>query len=83
MTYHLQCQCGKEWTNHTGFAALSNLWDKHSEDMRMKALEDAGCIEAGSGEDGNVVSVDDLLNVGAGLGKHAGYKTWVTTATSK
>ena len=20
VTYHLQCQCGKEWTNHTGFA---------------------------------------------------------------
>lgn len=83
VTYHLQCQCGKEWTNHTGFAALSNLWDKHSEDMHMKALEDAGCIEAGSGEDGNVVSIEDLLNLGVDLGKHAGYKTWVTTGTSK
>lgn len=82
VTYHLQCQCGKEWTNHTGFAALSELWGKHVDEIDKKADEDAGCIEAGSGEDGNVVSIEDLLNIGAGLGKHASYKTWYTTGTS-
>lgn len=83
VTYHLQCQCGKEWTNHTGFAALSNLWDKHSAEMRMKDYEDAGFDSSDSGEAGNVVSIEDILNLGAGNGKHAGYKTWYTTGTSK
>lgn len=83
VTYHLQCQCGKEWTNHTGFAALSNLWDKHSAEMRMKDYEDAGFDSSDSGEAGNVVSIEDILNLGAGNGKHAGYRTWYTTATSK
>jgi len=83
VTYHLQCQCGKEWTNHTGFAALSNLWDKHSAEMDEKALEEAGIVTSGSGEDSKVVSIEDLLNLGVDLGKHAGYKTWYTTGTSK
>lgn len=80
--YHLQCECGKEWSNTTGFAALSNLWDKHSTEMYEKALEEAGIVTSGSGEDSKVVSVEDLLNVGAGLGKHAGYKTWSTASYS-
>lgn len=82
VTYHLQCQCGKEWTNHTGFAALSELWGKHVDEIDKKADEDAGFVPAGSGENGEVVSVDDILNIGAGLGKHGSYKTWYTTGTS-
>lgn len=80
--YYLQCACGKKWSNTTGFAALSNLWDKHSAEMREKAYEEAGCTSAGSGEDGEVVSVEDLLNIGAGLGNHAGYKTWSVASYS-
>ena len=82
VTYHLQCQCGKEWTNHTGFAELSELWGQHTDKMSQKAYDDASCNEAGSGNDGEVVSVEDLLNIGAGVGRHAGYKTWYTTGTS-
>lgn len=82
VTYHLQCQCGKEWTNHTGFAALSELWGKHVDEIDKKAYEDAGFVPAGSGEDGEVVSVEDILNLGEELGKHGSYKTWITTGTS-
>ena len=50
--------------------------------MDKKACEEAGIVTSGSGEDSKVVSVEDLLNVGAGLGKHAGYKTWSTASYS-
>lgn len=80
--YYLQCECGKEWSNTTGFAALSELWGEHVDEITEKAYDAAGCIEAGSGNDGEVVSVEDLLNIGAGLGKHAGYKTWSTASYS-
>lgn len=77
VTYHLQCQCGKEWTNHTGFAALSELWGKHSDEMLAKYDEYLELI----GKDPNQsISLDDLVN--NPYGNHGSYKTWYTRGTS-
>ena len=61
---------------------MTNLWDKHSAEMDEKDCEDAGIVTSGSGEGSEVVSVEDLLNIGSGNGRHAGYKTWSTASYS-
>lgn len=75
--YYLQCECGKKWSNTTGFTELVELWGKHVDEMMAKLDESLGL----TGNDPNQsISLDDLVN--STYGNHGGYKTWSTSANS-